>query len=307
MSNACPRCGAPLSERSFGPIRLDGCSECGGLWFDAEELNKIAHDTSVGLMDVERAFNRAVSSEGEGGMMNCPKCGTALSPYIFPHTPDVTVDACQKCRGIWLDDDELRRISDRIATQNRQTLPVRSPYEMQREQARNVTGFLLSAPCPACKTTNPAKSLVCWACGAPLKARSTLRFCPRCDNPLHEMSFQQTPAKVDACRQCAGIWFEEGELPVFLRRGRETVEMIQKSLTQGRVPIQFEYARIARCPGCSHDMQAQPFGTSSLMMDKCPICESVWLDAGELVSLYDVAHQGGFAPDRAQSDPWGNA
>jgi Zn-finger nucleic acid-binding protein len=292
MSNACPRCGAALSERQFGIIHLDGCNECGGIWFDAGELHRIAHDTSVGLMDVERAFSPAVSPEGGEGTMNCPKCGGSLSPYVFPHTPDVTVDACSQCRGIWLDEDELRRIADRIASQDRQTLPVRSREEMQREQARNVTGFLLSAPCPSCKTTNPAKSLVCWACGTPLKARSTLRFCPRCDNPLHEMSFQKTPAKVDACRQCAGIWFEEGELPVFLRFGRETVEMIQKTLTHGRVPIQFEYARIARCPGCSHDMQAQPFGNSEFMMDKCPHCESVWLDAGELLSLYDVAHHG---------------
>jgi hypothetical protein len=30
----CPRCGADLKEREYHHVRIDECSECGGMWLD---------------------------------------------------------------------------------------------------------------------------------------------------------------------------------------------------------------------------------------------------------------------------------
>jgi uncharacterized protein len=38
----CPKCGAPLKERSFQKIEIDQCTGCNGIWLDAGELEQIA-------------------------------------------------------------------------------------------------------------------------------------------------------------------------------------------------------------------------------------------------------------------------
>ena len=39
----CPRCGAELHERDFQNLKLDVCSGCHGVWFDAGELEMVLH------------------------------------------------------------------------------------------------------------------------------------------------------------------------------------------------------------------------------------------------------------------------
>ena len=38
----CPKCGAPLKERSFQKILIDQCTGCGGIWLDAGEMEQVA-------------------------------------------------------------------------------------------------------------------------------------------------------------------------------------------------------------------------------------------------------------------------
>jgi uncharacterized protein len=39
----CPKCGADLMETEFHNIKIDRCSECRGIWFDAGEVEMIEH------------------------------------------------------------------------------------------------------------------------------------------------------------------------------------------------------------------------------------------------------------------------
>ena len=36
--NKCPKCGAELTERDHHGVKIDVCSECGGVWLDKGEL-----------------------------------------------------------------------------------------------------------------------------------------------------------------------------------------------------------------------------------------------------------------------------
>jgi hypothetical protein len=38
----CPKCGMGLTEIDYRGIKVDRCSGCGGLWFDAEELGAVS-------------------------------------------------------------------------------------------------------------------------------------------------------------------------------------------------------------------------------------------------------------------------
>lgn len=39
--NKCPRCGIDLTERELHGVKIDQCSECGGMWLDKGELEMI--------------------------------------------------------------------------------------------------------------------------------------------------------------------------------------------------------------------------------------------------------------------------
>lgn len=39
----CPKCGADLVETEFHNIKIDRCSDCKGIWFDAGEVEMIEH------------------------------------------------------------------------------------------------------------------------------------------------------------------------------------------------------------------------------------------------------------------------
>jgi uncharacterized protein len=314
----CPRCGGNLTERRFGAVAVDGCSACGGLWLDANELGQIARDPSTGLMDVERAFQPAVSAEAGAGTMACPKCGAALYRFEFPHTPGVPLDACPACKGVWMDDGELQQIAERLAEARKKTASVspnaameQSQQEAQRQQARVATAFLLSSPCASCGTTNPATAVVCWACGKPLKTRSALHLCPRCDQPMQEMQPGDAPTRVDACLSCKGVWFGAGELSVFLSAGLQEVQRVRQAIGDGLgayVDRNVYEHNLIRCPGCHHGMERQSLGgQSDVMIDVCPYCKGVWLDAGELVAAYNFFKTGGVPGAARSSDAWGAA
>lgn len=52
----CPKCGDDLEVTRLGEVEVDVCPECGGLYLDAGELDKILEERQRG------AFSRALSS-----------------------------------------------------------------------------------------------------------------------------------------------------------------------------------------------------------------------------------------------------
>ncbi|MGH7846006.1 MAG: zf-TFIIB domain-containing protein [Candidatus Binatia bacterium] len=46
----CPKCGASLKERSFTKVLIDQCTGCGGIWFDAGELEQVATKEEAGWL-----------------------------------------------------------------------------------------------------------------------------------------------------------------------------------------------------------------------------------------------------------------
>lgn len=112
----------PLKEQTVGSLTIDGCDQCGGVWFDANELGALATTGQTAVGWAEQLFEPggiAETVEGEGVL--CPKCGVALYGFEFKHTPGVRLDACPECKGIWVDDRELEAISARMLERQKAT------------------------------------------------------------------------------------------------------------------------------------------------------------------------------------------
>ena len=119
----CPKCrstaltsvSVPVEDRTVpGPksatsgLEIDECPDCGGVWFDPEELDKFL-DAKVRLAEApEGAVARAAEVDAEGG--GCPRCASPLSRQPARSNPHLNVDVCGRCGGTWVDGAELEQV-----------------------------------------------------------------------------------------------------------------------------------------------------------------------------------------------------
>ena len=49
-SMQCPRCDGVLKESTFEGVLIDTCAKCGGIWFDARELEQVIKSEDSGWL-----------------------------------------------------------------------------------------------------------------------------------------------------------------------------------------------------------------------------------------------------------------
>lgn len=96
----CPRDNTEMTELTDGEDRLlFRCSECGGLWLDVADLNRLL--LHAGLPTLEKMGGRANPDEDAG---ECPVDSVALLAVQSQHKRNpLTYETCESCGGIWLE------------------------------------------------------------------------------------------------------------------------------------------------------------------------------------------------------------
>jgi len=112
----CPRCLAPLRERTCGERTLTECSGCGGLWLAASVLDELCGAAERAAISstgpVAPLASRApalVPHEERITYRPCPACGELMSRKNFGSSSRVIVDVCRR-HGVWLDPQELEHV-----------------------------------------------------------------------------------------------------------------------------------------------------------------------------------------------------
>jgi Zn-finger nucleic acid-binding protein len=91
---ACRFCGATMVRVPCGPVFLDRCDHCGGLWFDGGELEAVIA-WPEGLPAHERIGSAPRPSDA---LVVCPRCtGIPLEPV---RRGAVLVHRCPRCHGV---------------------------------------------------------------------------------------------------------------------------------------------------------------------------------------------------------------
>ncbi len=116
----CPACGNALKETTVAGITVDVCENgCGGIWFDAFELQKMddaEEAAGEGLLDVPRDESVAVDRSAR---KKCPKCDDLIMMRHFASIKrEVEVDECPGCAGFWLDFGELAKVRSNFTSQD---------------------------------------------------------------------------------------------------------------------------------------------------------------------------------------------
>lgn len=140
----CPACLNELTQVQVGNLVVDACKGgCGGIWFDAFELQKVDEEHEVAgepLLNLPRD-ERAKMDKSRKRV--CPRCPEVkLHRHFFSARRQVEVDHCPNCGGYWLDYGELAliRAEKQAAAQNEAIQPgvsaevIRYLYRLQADQ-----------------------------------------------------------------------------------------------------------------------------------------------------------------------------
>lgn len=131
----CPVClGLPMEKLRFvnpqqgQELVLDACKRCGGIWFDAGEVQllaqihpqvaqrQIALNPAAVHMKCHQCMavmDRDADTCGQCGwknLLDCPVCQKAMA---VSRVDDLKLDYCKSCKGIWFDNLELSNIWNR--------------------------------------------------------------------------------------------------------------------------------------------------------------------------------------------------
>ena len=97
----CPRCSVEMSEIARDSGALHRCGECGGLWVDVADLNKILLHANLPALS---SISGWVNAEEITGI--CPACNVDLVVVEGGEKRSESYDTCESCGGIWIDGDE---------------------------------------------------------------------------------------------------------------------------------------------------------------------------------------------------------
>lgn len=109
----CPSCKNPLREKNAGGLTLDLCyGGCGGIWFDASELERVSARAATTLHTI---WQIPISNVKLTDPRWCPRCPElVLERKWISDLKQVEIDQCPRCGGVWLDAGEFTRIYDEI-------------------------------------------------------------------------------------------------------------------------------------------------------------------------------------------------
>lgn len=123
-------------------------------------------------------------------MKQCPKCKIELKPKEIGET---TIDECLKCKGVWFDEDELRKVKDFT------------------DPDLNWLDFEI------------------WKHEDQFKQKESSLICPNCKTNTKAINYGDTSIEVDYCPDCKGIWLDKGEFKKIIEALEE--EVLSKSFS----------------------------------------------------------------------------
>lgn len=104
--------------------------------------------------------------------------------------------------------------------------------------------------------------------------------CPKCQKTL--IVVERHAIELDHCLSCKGFWFDEGEFHLM----PEALGLKMAPPDFMTYPKLVSKERSEPCPRCHKTMdKVTPGAGSSLVLDRCPIGDGLWFDAGELAHV----------------------
>ena len=103
----CPKCGGDLLPVVQDSIEVDRCDQCGGLWFDRMEADRLRKvKGSAGALDTGDA--KVGEAQNQQGKIECPRCHTPMIRMVDLDQHHIWFESCTVCYGRWFDAGEFQ-------------------------------------------------------------------------------------------------------------------------------------------------------------------------------------------------------
>ncbi len=107
----CPVCKNAMITLELAEVEVDYCTDCGGIWLDAGELELLLGDPEQ-TGQLLNSFE--IDSKCTEKRRKCPICLKKMQKIVVGTAePIVLIDKCPKGDGLWFDKGELQDIFDR--------------------------------------------------------------------------------------------------------------------------------------------------------------------------------------------------
>jgi uncharacterized protein len=139
----CPKCdGVAMESVEVHSVKIERCPECGGSWYDQGELTALKDQESHGdfqWLDGGLWQDAKQVTVDEASRYRCPVDGAPLATVHYGD-PQIDVDVCPVCFGLWLDRGEYEKVIGRLEKQVDGETLAEYLVDMEREFVDLFTG-----------------------------------------------------------------------------------------------------------------------------------------------------------------------
>jgi len=207
--------------------------------------------------------------------MNCPLCNVEMNKEPYE---EVEIDVCPQCKGVWLDNDELKKVVETKEVtfsieEIKKTIEETSQEKRNREELmKQLMSFKKDASLEKLNTDELiSKFKEKWGDTRTLN-------CPKCQVPMKEFEYAGSGVMIDKCPKGCGFWLDEGEL----NKVQIMMEYYEKITNPLPLPQDTKITE-RRCPYCKEKLVEKEY--EGVPIDVCLKCGGVWLDKDELYEI----------------------
>jgi Zn-finger nucleic acid-binding protein len=107
----CPVCKNAMITLELEDVEVDYCTECGGIWLDAGELECLLGEPEKAKQLLD---SFTIDSQCTERIRQCPICDKKMQKItVGSSAPVLLIDKCRRGDGLWFDQGELNDICDR--------------------------------------------------------------------------------------------------------------------------------------------------------------------------------------------------
>ncbi len=100
----CPRCKNTLIILELENIETDYCNKCGGIWFDAGELELLSNNIKT-VENLLKYFTKDATIKEKS--IRCPICNKRMDKVYVDKDKKIIIDECPDGHGLWFDNGEI--------------------------------------------------------------------------------------------------------------------------------------------------------------------------------------------------------
>ena len=113
----CPACKSDMIDVEHASIELDYCTDCRGVWFDAEELELLLGSLGLDGHGLPLAdILHTPEAETPEKKRRCSICGQKMKKMALGDKPkEIIIDVCPQGHGLWFDGGEVSHLLQQLA------------------------------------------------------------------------------------------------------------------------------------------------------------------------------------------------